>query len=94
MTYREIFKEIKKCKETGKTIAYIYDFIALPPASTDKAEFGGSNLVGNELKRVIEYGRLADNKKDIDNYIDTLVKDYDIDLEMVLSEESNDGFRE
>ena len=85
---------LRKCKETGKTIAYIYDFIALPPASTDKAEFGGSNLVGNELKRVIEYGRLADNKNDIDNYIDTLVKDYDIDLEMVLSEESNDGFRE
>lgn len=85
---------LRKCKETGKTIAYIYDFIALPPKSTDKTEFGGANLVGNELKRVLEYGRLADNKNDIDNFIDTLVKSYDIDLEMILAEENNDGFRE
>lgn len=85
---------LRKCKETGKTIAYIYDFIALPPTGTDKTELGGANLVGNELKRVIEYGRLADNKNDIDKYIDTLVNNYDIDLEMVLSEENNDGFRE
>lgn len=85
---------LRKCKETGKTIAYIYDFIALPPTSTEKTEFGGANLVGNELKRVIEYGRLADNKNEIDIYIDTLVKDYVIDINMLLAEDNNDGFGE
>ena len=55
---------LRTCTETGKIIAYIYDFVALPPTSVTDG-LGVSNLVINEMKRAKEYARLADNKDDI-----------------------------
>ena len=68
---------LRKCRETGKTIAYIYDFVCLPPEGVYN-DVGASSLVSKELKRVEEYGRLAKNKKDIDKFINELIEDYNI----------------
>lgn len=55
---------LRTCTETGKKMAYIYDFVALPPINTVEG-IGVANLVINEMKRAKEYARLADNKNDI-----------------------------
>lgn len=55
---------LRTCTETGKRIAYIYDFVALPPVGYTEG-IGVPNLVVNEMKRAREYARLADNNADI-----------------------------
>lgn len=53
---------LRKCKETGKQIAHIYDMIAMPPEWILPFEMGVSSLIKNEFRRVYEYNRLAENK--------------------------------
>ena len=55
---------LRKCVETGKKIAYIFDFVALPPTGCFDGT-GVSSLVINEMRRAKEYARLADNASDI-----------------------------
>lgn len=57
---------LRKCKESGKTIGYIYDFVAMPPNS-GKDKSGARSLIKLEFSRVHEYMRLSENK-DIDGY--------------------------
>ena len=54
---------LRTCTDTGKRIAYIYDFVALPPIECTEG-IGDPNLVINEMRRAKEYARLADNKSD------------------------------
>ena len=54
---------LRTCAEAGKKVAYIYDFVALPPESVFEG-LGVRNLVINEFKRAFEYARLARNKSD------------------------------
>ena len=54
---------LRTCTDTGKRIAYIYDFVALPPIECTEG-IGVPNLVINEMRRAKEYARLADNKSD------------------------------
>ena len=68
---------LRTCTETGKKMAYIYDFVALPPLSVTDG-IGVSNLVVNEMKRAKEYARLADNRDDIMEEIDTIMKMYGV----------------
>ena len=56
---------LRKCKETGKKLAYIYDMVVLPPDGYE-FELGASSLVVKELKRMTEYGRVAENKNSIE----------------------------
>ncbi|MCR5644886.1 MAG: DEAD/DEAH box helicase family protein [Bacteroidales bacterium] len=51
---------LRKCKESGKTIAYIYDMVVLPP--TEAGTYGSEGLLKIELSRAKEYNRLALNK--------------------------------
>lgn len=83
---------LRKCKESGKVLAHIFDFVAIPPNSTDSGESGCVALVRNELRRVIEYGRLADNKKDIDIFIEKLVNEYGADVIEELEEREEDNY--
>ncbi|WP_455539454.1 DEAD/DEAH box helicase family protein [Terrisporobacter sp.] len=52
---------LRKCKETGKKIAYIYDMVVLPPKGMHKGNIVKS-LVSNEFIRVKEYMRLSENR--------------------------------
>ncbi len=52
---------LRKCRETGKTLAYIYDMVVLPPLDVE-AGAGITSLIVNELTRAKEYARLSENK--------------------------------
>ena len=71
---------LRKCKETGKKIAYIYDYIALPPSYLPY-ENTMSTLLKNELYRVEEYLRLAKNKNEVEYKIQNWKELYPINLE-------------
>jgi superfamily II DNA or RNA helicase len=51
---------LRKCKESGKTIAYIYDMVVLP--AIEAGTYGSDGLLKIELARAKEYNRLALNK--------------------------------
>lgn len=68
---------LRICKETGKKIAYIYDFVAIPPATLSEP-LEGKTLVRNELIRVNEYARLSENFEENTQIIATLEKQYSI----------------
>jgi superfamily II DNA or RNA helicase len=50
---------LRKCKESGKTIAYIYDMVVLP--AVEAGTYGSDGLLKIELARAKEYNRLALN---------------------------------
>lgn len=52
---------LRKCKESGKTIAYIYDMLVLPALKA--GSYGCEGLLKIELSRAREYNRLALNKE-------------------------------
>ena len=79
---------LRICKETGKEMAYIYDMVCLPPEGIYDA-IGASSLVSRELKRVGEYGRLAENKDNVNSFINMLISEYNI-TEASFDEEEND----
>lgn len=81
---------LRTCSETGKKIAYIFDFVSLPPLTVTEG-VGMSNLVVNEMKRAKEYARLADNKDDIRTEITDILSSYGVseeDLDNEFNEES------
>jgi len=69
---------LRKCAETNKTIAFIYDMIAIPPDYVSPSEMGARSLVVNEFRRVLEYNRLANNKEYNDNQFRAIFNQYDI----------------
>lgn len=54
---------LRKCRETGKTLAYIYDMVIIPPTDYETGA-GIIALIVNELSRAKEYARLSENKED------------------------------
>lgn len=68
---------LRKCIESGKTIAHIYDMITLPPAGVYNAA-GADTLVAKELVRMKEYARLSDNYTKNQEEIDALISNYNI----------------
>lgn len=69
---------LRKCTETGKTMAYIYDFVVLPPVNVNSG-IGVRPLVVNELRRAHEYSRLSDNRDEINEEIQTIYDLYGIE---------------
>jgi superfamily II DNA or RNA helicase len=80
---------LRKCAETNKTIAFIYDMIAIPPIFVSASEMGARSLVVNEFRRVLEYNRLANNKEYNDNQFRTIFNQYDITEEDFNDEEES-----
>ncbi|MCM3398212.1 DEAD/DEAH box helicase family protein [Oceanobacillus profundus] len=66
---------LRICIESGKEIAYIYDFVAIPPSREPNS---GRNLVRNEFYRVREYARLAENRVKLFNKINHVESLYGI----------------
>lgn len=54
---------LRKCRETGKMLAYIYDMIILPPSDFEVG-MGVTSLIVNELTRAKEYARLSVNQSE------------------------------
>ena len=68
---------LRKCKETGKEIAYIYDMIAVPPHDITEG-IGVKPLIAKEIKRINEYARLSNNKRYSLDLIEELINKYEI----------------
>lgn len=77
---------LRKCKETGKQLAYIYDYVALPPSYL-AYENSMSTLMRNELYRVEEYLRLASNRSEVESIIENWKSLYPVDEEDSTNEE-------
>lgn len=81
----------------GKEYAKIYDFITLPRPiedldyMLDEELKGDITLVKNELKRIIEFKRIARNPYDSDYIISELIDSYN--LNDFIYEEGTNGAR-
>lgn len=69
---------LRKCKESGKTIAYIYDMVVLP--ATAMGTYNCSSLLNIELLRAREYNRLANNKDANENIFKNIENEYHITI--------------
>ena len=54
---------LRTCK--GKDLAYIWDLIVMPPNVTEYASSVERSLFTGEVKRILNFAALADNKIDI-----------------------------
>lgn len=66
---------LRKCIESGKTLAYIYDFVVIPKFEYI-GESASTKILEIELSRVREYVRLSENKNDYLSYIEELEKKF------------------
>ena len=69
---------LRKCKESGKTIAYIYDMVVLP--AIEAGTFGSDGLLKIELARAKEYNRLALNKDANESTFNNIEETYHITI--------------
>jgi superfamily II DNA or RNA helicase len=65
---------LRKCAESGKTIATIYDMIVLPQTAGE----GFKPMVVSEMIRAREYNRLAQNHEDNDAKIQSILNTFNI----------------
>lgn len=77
---------LRKCKESGKTIAYIYDLIVLPALAA--GTYGCDGLLKIELSRAREYNRLAINKEQNEDVFLEIEKEYHITINDIIDYES------
>lgn len=70
---------LRKCKESGKTIAYIYDMVVLP--AIEAGTYGCDGLLKIELLRAREYNRLALNKDENEAIFSEIEDKYHITIE-------------
>lgn len=68
---------LRICAERGKSIAKIYDMVTLPQGLYEEGS-GFKSMLVNELRRAIEYNRLAENKDDNSVFIEDIIEQYQI----------------
>jgi superfamily II DNA or RNA helicase len=56
---------LRRHDASNKQIAYVYDFIVLPPSSTDSSNSSARNLVKAEIKRIKFFEALAKNSAEV-----------------------------
>ena len=71
---------LRKCAETGKTHADIYDMVLVPPSSRIGSG-PAQSLLRIELSRVLEYGNVSENAKEIEDFVSELCEDNDMQRE-------------
>lgn len=73
---------LRVCKETGKQFAHIYDMIVLPPLNYGDLN-SAHTLIQNEMHRVNEYNRLAENSSENSVNLSKFIEDtYSLDLSL------------
>lgn len=77
---------LRKCKETGKKIAHIYDMVVLP--AIEAGTYGADGILKIELSRALEYNRLALNKNENEIIINNIASKYHIDINEIISDET------
>lgn len=71
---------LRKCAETGKTHADIFDMILVPP-SNRIGSGPAQSLLRIELARALEYGSVAENEHDVNVFVSELCADNDMQEE-------------
>lgn len=77
---------LRKCKDSGKTIAYIYDMVVLP--AVEAGTYGYEGLLKIELSRAKEYNRLAINKEENEIIFREIENTYHVTIKNVTDYES------
>lgn len=77
---------LRKCKESGKTMAYIFDFVVLPALAA--GTHGCDSLLTIELSRAREYNRLAVNKEENEKIFQNIENEYHITINDIVDYES------
>lgn len=77
---------LRKCRESGKTIAYIYDMIVLPAIAA--GTYGCEGLLKIEIPRAREYNRLALNKEKNESRFIEIENKYHITLKEITDYET------
>ncbi|MFQ5750602.1 MAG: DEAD/DEAH box helicase family protein [bacterium] len=52
---------LRKCPSIEKKVAYIHDFLVLPPETDLRTDRDAKNLIKSELRRILEFAKLAKN---------------------------------
>ena len=67
-------------KYEGKKLAYIYDFIVLPPQSMETSQISEieKNIIKKELSRVSEFLSTAENKLEVLNTVSDIMYVYGV----------------
>lgn len=74
---------LRICKETGKQFAYIYDMVVFPPRNYGDLN-SAHNLIQNELYRVNEYNKLAENNLENSTLISKFIaENHSLDLSVI-----------
>lgn len=68
---------LRKCADTNKEFAHIYDMLIVPP-SNNKDDAIARSLMTIELARAEEYGSLAENNKEVQDLIDEMKNTYNV----------------
>ena len=69
---------LRKCAETQKEYAQIFDMVVVPPDSVEET-WAAQALVRIELARVLEYGRIAENNDDVQRFISDVCAEYGVE---------------
>ncbi len=77
---------LRKCKESGKTIAYIYDMLVLP--ALEEGTYGNDGILKIELSRAMEYNRLALNKQENESIFSNIENKYHLTINDVTNYET------
>lgn len=77
---------LRKCKESGKTIAYIFDMVVLP--ALEAGTYGCEGLLKIEISRAREYNRLALNKNENELLFSEIESNYHITTDKVTDYET------
>lgn len=77
---------LRKCKDSGKTIAYIFDMVVLP--ALEVGTYGCEGLLKIEFSRAREYNRLALNREVNESLFREIENEYHITIENITDYEA------
>ena len=69
---------LRKCAETKKKYAQIFDMVVVPPNNAQEA-WAVEALVKIELARVLEYGQIAENNEEVQAFISDICTEYGVE---------------
>ena len=69
---------LRKCAETKKKYAQIFDMVVTPPSNAQEA-WAAEALVKIELARVLEYGQIAENSEEVQAFISDICAEYGVE---------------
>lgn len=67
---------LRRHEQSNKSLAYVYDFIVLPPSTVDSSNSSARNLVKTEVKRIKFFEELAKNATEVREELGNILDNY------------------